>query len=339
MNDSTPRAMQTGGAPDAAPDIATIKQHFDTARAEVGKVLVGQEELVGRLLLALLADGHVLLEGVPGLAKTLAVGTLAATVDCRFSRIQFTPDMLPGDVTGTQVFNPRDGTYSVRQGPVFGNLVLADEINRAPAKVQAALLEAMQERQVTLGEETFPLPEPFLVMATQNPIEQEGTYPLPEAQLDRFMMKLRVGYPSRDDEVRIVDRMAGAGPAPQARAVMRGADILGARKVVRQVFVDDKVKRYAVELVAATRDPVAAGLPDLANLIEYGASVRGSLALVQLAKSHAVLAGRSYASPHDVKTIAPDVLRHRIVTTYEAEAEGRDADDLAATILAHVEVP
>ncbi len=316
-----------------------MKERFDAVRAEVAKVLVGQDELVQRLLMALLADGHVLLEGVPGLAKTLAVGTLAATVDCRFSRIQFTPDMLPGDVTGTQIFNPRDGTYSVRKGPVFGNLVLADEINRAPAKVQAALLEAMQERQVTLGEETFPLDDPFLVLATQNPIEQEGTYPLPEAQLDRFIMKLRVGYLSKDDEVRVIDRMAGAGDAPSASPVLTAADILHARHVVRQVFVDDKVKRYAVELVAATREPAAAGLPELGNLIEYGASVRGSLSLVQLAKAHALLAGRDYASPHDVKSVATDALRHRIVATYEAEAEGRDTDDLAAAILAHVEVP
>ena len=321
------------------PSAEEIKERFDAVRAEVAKVLVGQDELVHRLLLALLADGHVLLEGVPGLAKTLAVGTLAATVDCRFSRIQFTPDMLPGDVTGTQIFNPREGTYSVRKGPVFGNLVLADEINRAPAKVQAALLEAMQERQVTLGEETFALDDPFLVLATQNPIEQEGTYPLPEAQLDRFMMKLRVGYLSKDDEVRVIDRMAGAGAAPLASAVTTGAAVLEARKVVRQVFVDDKVKRYAVDIVAATRDPAAAGLPNLAGLVEYGASVRASLALVQLAKTHALLAGRDYASPHDVKSIAPDVLRHRIVPTFEAEAEGQGADDLAAAVLAHVEVP
>ncbi len=326
-------------ADNAGASAEAIKERFDAVRAEVAKVLVGQDELVQRLLLALLADGHVLLEGVPGLAKTLAIGTLAATVDCRFSRIQFTPDMLPGDVTGTQIFNPREGTYSVRKGPVFGNLVLADEINRAPAKVQAALLEAMQERQVTLGEETFPLTDPFLVMATQNPIEQEGTYPLPEAQLDRFMMKLRVGYLSKDDEVRVIDRMAGSTSTPVASAVMSGADIIEARQVTRRVFVDDKVKRYAVEIVAASRDPDAAGLPDLRNLIEYGASVRGSLSLVQLAKGHALLAGRDYASPHDVKSIAPDVLRHRIVPTYEAEAEGRDADDLAEAILAHVEVP
>ena len=324
---------------DAGLNTTAIKAQFDAVRAEVGKVLVGQDELVHRLLLALIADGHVLLEGVPGLAKTLAISTLASTVDCRFSRIQFTPDMLPGDVTGTQIFNPREGTYSVRKGPVFGNLILADEINRAPAKVQAALLEAMQERQVTLGEETFPLDKPFLVMATQNPIEQEGTYPLPEAQLDRFMMKLRVGYLSSDDEVRVIDRMAGEGAAPTANPVMSGSEVLAARDAMRQVFVDEKVKRYAVELVAATRAPAEAGLPELANLIEYGASVRGSLSLVQLAKTHALLAGRNYASPHDVKSIAPDVLRHRIVATYEAEAEDRDTDDIAATILNHVEVP
>ena len=327
------------GIAGAAPDAAAIKERFDLVRAEVGKVLVGQDALVERLLLALLADGHVLLEGVPGLAKTLAVSTLAAAIDCRFSRIQFTPDMLPGDVTGTQIFNPREGTYAVRKGPVFGNLVLADEINRAPAKVQAALLEAMQERQVTLGEQTFPLQAPFLVMATQNPIEQEGTYPLPEAQLDRFMMKLRVGYLSAEDEVRVIDRMAGAGNAPRAGRAASAADILAARQATRQIFVDDKVKRYAVDVVAATRDPAAAGLAELATLIEFGASVRASLALVQLAKTHALLAGRGYASPHDVKTVAPDVLRHRIVPTYEAEAEGRDSDDLAAAILAHVEVP
>ena len=259
-----------------------IKERFDAVRAEVAKVLVGQDELVHRLLLALLADGHVLLEGVPGLAKTLAVGTLAATVDCRFSRIQFTPDMLPGDVTGTQIFNPREGTYSVRKGPVFGNLVLADEINRAPAKVQAALLEAMQERQVTLGEETFALDDPFLVLATQNPIEQEGTYPLPEAQLDRFMMKLRVGYLSKDDEMRVIDRMAGAGAAPLASAVTTGTAILEARRVVRQVFVDDKVKRYAVDIVAATRDPAAAGLP-------IGAATPEEIALATLAEVVAAL--------------------------------------------------
>ena len=324
---------------DLGAEVSAVQERFDAVKAEVGKVLVGQDELLARLLLALLADGHVLLEGVPGLAKTLAVSTLSDTLDCTFSRIQFTPDMLPGDVTGTQIFNPREGSYSVRKGPVFGNLVLADEINRAPAKVQAALLEAMQERQVTLGEETFGLEEPFLVMATQNPIEQEGTYPLPEAQLDRFMMKLKVGYLSRDDEVRVIDRMAGAGSVPQAGRVITATDILTARDVARRVFVDDKVKRYAVDLVAATRAPAASGLAELDNLIEFGASVRASLNLVKLAKSHALLAGRGYTSPHDVKTVAPDVLRHRVAVTYEAEAEGKSSDDVVDTILAHVEVP
>ena len=333
---------QTQSSPattDLAAEVSTVQERFDAVKAEVGKVLVGQDELLARLLLALLADGHVLLEGVPGLAKTLTVSTLADTLDCTFSRIQFTPDMLPGDVTGTQIFNPREGSYSVRKGPVFGNLVLADEINRAPAKVQAALLEAMQERQVTLGEETFGLEEPFLVMATQNPIEQEGTYPLPEAQLDRFMMKLNVGYLSRDDEVRVIDRMAGAGRVPQAGSVMAASEILTARDVARRVFVDEKVKRYAVDLVAATREPAASGLAELANLIEFGASVRASLNLVKLAKSHALLAGRGYTSPHDVKTVAPDVLRHRVAVTYEAEAEGKSSDDIVDAILAHVEVP
>jgi MoxR-like ATPase len=247
--------------------------------------------------------------------------------------------MLPSDVTGTQIFNPKEGTYSVKKGPVFGNFILADEINRAPAKVQAALLEAMQERQVTLGEETFPLKAPFLVMATQNPIEQEGTYPLPEAQLDRFMMKLYVGYPTKEEEIKVIDRMAGSAPEPRAGEVIAAAAILSARDVVRQIFVDDKVKRYAVDLVAATRDPASEGLSDLTALIEYGASVRGSLNLIKVAKAHAVLAGRTYISPHDVKTVAHDVLRHRLLVTYEAEAEGKTADDVIDVVLANVEVP
>ncbi|HJN51612.1 MAG: AAA family ATPase [Pseudomonadales bacterium] len=326
-------------AADSAQDVADIQLRFDNVRAEVGKVLVGQDELLHRLLLALLADGHVLVEGVPGLAKTLIVSTLAAAIECSFSRIQFTPDMLPGDVTGTQIFNPKEGTYSIKRGPVFGNLVLADEINRAPAKVQAALLEAMQERQITLGDQTLMLDEPFLVMATQNPIEQEGTYPLPEAQLDRFMMKLKVDYLSKDDEVRVIDRMAGVAREPTATQVLSILDILSAREGVRGVFVDDKVKHYAVDLVAATRDPRAAGLPDLETLIENGASVRASLNLVRLAKAHAMLAGRTYTSPHDVKSIAADVLRHRVAVTYEAEAEGQNSDDIVATILNNIDVP
>jgi MoxR-like ATPase len=320
-------------------DVTRFQGRFTALKAEIGKVLVGQDDMLHRLLLGLLAGGHVLLEGVPGLAKTLVVRTLAEALDGTFSRIQFTPDMLPGDVVGTQVFNPREGTYSVKKGPVFGNFILADEINRAPAKVQSALLEAMQERQVTLGEHTFKLAEPFLVLATQNPIEQEGTYPLPEAQLDRFMLKVKVGYPTKDDEVKILDRMAGTGAEPTATKVMTCDEILAARDVVRQVFVDEKVKRYAVDLVAATRDPKGAGVANLGALIDNGASVRGSIALVKVAKAAAVLGGRSYVSPHDVKSIAVDVLRHRVLPSYEAEAQGKTADHLIAQILENVPVP
>jgi MoxR-like ATPase len=320
-------------------DEIKFQERFSTLKAEVGKVLVGQDAMVHRLLLGFIAGGHILLEGVPGLAKTLVIRTLADCIDATFSRIQFTPDMLPGDVTGTQVFNPKDGTYSVKKGPIFGNLVLADEINRAPAKVQAALLEAMQERQVTLGEHTFPLAEPFLVLATQNPIEQEGTYPLPEAQLDRFMMKVRVSYPSKEEELKIVDRMAGSGAEPRVGKVLSPAEILAAREAVRQIFVDDKVKRYVVDLVAATRDPQAAKLPQLKSLIECGASVRASLNLIKVAKANALMAGRNYISPHDVKSIAHDVLRHRLLLSYEAEAENKTADDIVTTILENVAVP
>jgi MoxR-like ATPase len=322
-------------------DIARFQDRFTQLRAEVGKVLVGQDNMVHRLLLAFLAGGHVLLEGVPGLAKTLAVRTLASCLDATFSRIQFTPDMLPGDVTGTQIYNPRDGSFTVKRGPLFGHLVLADEINRAPAKVQSALLEAMQEGQVTLGEQTHRLPNPFLVLATQNPIEQEGTYPLPEAQLDRFLMKVRISYPSREEEVRILDRMAGASPEPRASRVpgLSPDDLLAARNAAQGIFVDDKVKGYVVDLVAATRDPRAARLPQLAPFIENGASVRASINLIKVAKANALLAGRSYISPHDVKSIAHDVLRHRLLLTYEAEAEGKTPDHIITTILENVPVP
>jgi MoxR-like ATPase len=320
-------------------DVTKLQGRFSALKAEVAKVLVGQDDMLHRLLLGLLAGGHVLLEGVPGLAKTLVIRTLAEALDATFSRIQFTPDMLPGDVVGTQVYNPREGTYSVRKGPVFGNLVLADEINRAPAKVQSALLEAMQEKQVTLGDQTFKLAEPFLVLATQNPIEQEGTYPLPEAQLDRFMLKVKVGYPTRDEEVKIIDRMAGAGSEPAATKMMGIDEILAARDVVRQIFVDDKVKRYAVDVVAATRDPKGSGMPQLATLIDNGASVRASIALIKVAKAQAVTAGRTYISPHDVKTIAVDVLRHRVMVSYEAEAQGKTSDHVISQILENVPVP
>ena len=306
---------------------------------EVGKVVVGQELMISRLLVGLLSGGHVLLEGVPGLAKTLTVRSLAEAIDTGFSRIQFTPDMLPADVIGTEIFNPKDGTYSIKQGPLFSNLILADEINRAPAKVQAALLEAMQERQVTIGGKTFPFEEPFLVLATQNPIEQEGTYPLPEAQIDRFMLKVQVGYPSKDDERKVVDRMASGQPEPTISKVATPDQLIAARKNVDQVFIDEKVKGYVVDLVHATRDPAAAGIKDLDGMIEMGASPRASLFLTRGAKAHAFLQGRSYATPHDVKNLALDVLRHRVVVTYEAEAQGKTSEDVIERILAGVLVP
>lgn len=307
---------------------------------EVGRVVVGQRGLVDRLLIGLLTNGHILVEGVPGLAKTLALKTLANAIHgTRFSRIQFTPDMLPADVVGTEIFNPKEGTYSVKRGPLFSNLVLADEINRAPAKVQAALLEAMQERQVTIGAETFQFEEPFLVLATQNPIEQEGTYPLPEAQIDRFMLKVVVGYPSKEDERKIVDRMASGQPEPTVSKVATPAQLIAARKAVDQIFIDDKVKNYVVDLVHATRDPKAAGISDLDGMIEMGASPRASLFLTRAAKVNAFLQGRTYATPHDVKNLAMDVLRHRVVVTYEAEAQGKKSEDVIERILAGVLVP
>jgi MoxR-like ATPase len=308
-------------------------------QSEIGKVLVGQEAMVSRLLVGLLTGGHVLLEGVPGIAKTLTVRCLARAIETGFSRIQFTPDMLPADVLGTEVFNPRDASYSVKKGPIFSNLILADEINRAPAKVQAALLEAMQERQVTIGDVSHPLEEPFLVLATQNPIEQEGTYPLPEAQVDRFMLKIKVDYPSKEEERRIIDRMAAGQVEPEVKPITTPSAILEARQAVDQVLLDDKVRDYVVDLVHATRDPMAAGIQDLEGLVEMGASPRASIYLTRGAKAHAFLQGRSYATPHDVKNIAPDVLRHRVMLTYEAEAQGKTPEDLIDRILVGLLVP
>ena len=305
---------------------------------ETGKVVVGQRCVVERVLIGLLTGGHVLLEGVPGLAKTLAVRTIAEAIDCAFSRIQFTPDLLPADVVGTQIYDPRTQTFSPRKGPVFANLVLADEVNRAPAKVQSALLEAMQERQVTLGDETFALPDPFLVLATQNPIEQEGTYPLPEAQVDRFMLKVKVGYPTREEERAIMDRMAVPAP-PRAARVVGPADLAGARATVHRVHMDDRVKDYVVEVVLATRDPRGHGLAELDGRIEYGASPRATLALALAARAHAFLRRRAYATPEDVKAIAYDVLRHRITLTYEAEAEELTPEKVVSRVLERVEVP
>jgi MoxR-like ATPase len=306
--------------------------------AEVSKRVVGQDAMIERLLVALLTGGHVLLEGVPGLAKTLAVRTLAESVHTTFHRIQFTPDLLPADVIGTQVYDQATGRFSVKRGPIFANIILADEINRAPAKVQAALLEAMQEKQVTIGGQTFPLTEPFLVLATQNPIEQEGTYPLPEAQVDRFMMKLRVTYPSRAEEKEIVRRMAGGADIP-VNAVATPEDILAARAEIAALHVEDRVMDYMVDLVLTTRDPKAAGLADLAPLIEFGASPRATIALAQGARAHAFLRGRTFVTPDDVKAIAPDVLRHRIVLTFEAEAEDVSSDELVRRMLERVPAP
>ena len=310
--------------------------------AEIRKVIVGQNALIERLVVGLLADGHLLLEGVPGLAKTLAVRTLARGLDASFSRIQFTPDLLPADLIGTLVFNPKTQEFVARRGPVFAHVVLADEINRAPAKVQSALLEAMQERQVTVGDTTAPLPDPFLVLATQNPIEQEGTYPLPEAQVDRFLMKLKVGYPSKAEEKQILERMGDMSEAEASasvRPVLSPAQIRELRTLVKSLYADERLKNYLVELVAATRDPKSYKLAELGDFIAWGASPRATLALLSVARAHAFLDGRGYVVPEDVKSVAPDVLRHRILLTYEAEAENVTSDQVVSRILERVEVP
>jgi MoxR-like ATPase len=307
-------------------------------RQEIGKVIVGQRYVVDRLLVGLLANGHILIEGVPGLAKTLSVKTLAQAIDATFRRIQFTPDLLPADLIGTLIYNPREGIFTTKRGPIFANVILADEINRAPAKVQSALLEAMQEQQVTIGDETYPLPEPFLVLATQNPIEQEGTYPLPEAQVDRFMLKLSVGYPTREEERLILDRMASTAPDLTVRPVTRVADIVRLRGLVDAIYLDDKVKEYIIDLVVATREPQTFKL-DLAPYIQYGASPRATLFLTLAAKAVAFLAGRGYVTPQDVKSIGADVLRHRVTVSYEAEAEELTADAIVQRIFDGVPVP
>jgi MoxR-like ATPase len=306
--------------------------------AEIRKVLIGHSYLIDRLLVGLLCRGHLLIEGVPGLAKTLAVKTLARTLDVDFQRIQFTPDLLPADLVGTLIYDARTGEFNPRKGPIFTHLLLADEINRAPAKVQSALLEAMEERQVTLGDATYPLAEPFMVLATQNPIEQEGTYPLAEAQIDRFMLKLRLGYPSRSEEAEILDRML-VEPVVDVRPVLDRVRLLELRRVADAVYLDGKLRRYVLNLVTATRDPAGSGLPELADLVAFGASPRASLFLARAAKALALVRGRGYVIPEDVKEVAPDVLRHRIVPTYEAEAEEITADELVARLLARIEVP
>ena len=307
-------------------------------KQEIAKVIVGQEDLVNKILVALLADGHILIEGVPGLAKTLTVKTLSEIISGTFQRIQFTPDLLPADVTGTLIFNPKEGSFSVRKGPVFANLVLADEINRSPAKVQSALLEAMQERQVTIGDETYKLPSIFMVLATENPVEQEGTYPLPEAQVDRFMLKINIGYPSKLEEKQILERMSG-NIAPKVTGKVMLEQILRARQVADSIYVDEKVKDYILNLVFATRYPKEYKLDNLVPYILYGASPRASIFLTRAAKAYAFLTGRGYVTPEDIKEIGPDVLRHRILLTYEAEAENVTTEDIIEKLFTTVEVP
>ncbi|MEK9501126.1 AAA family ATPase [Gaopeijia maritima] len=326
-------------------DIEVIQQKIqqesafvDRLLAEVGRVIVGQRTMVERLLIALLADGHVLMEGVPGLAKTLTVRTLADAIDTTFRRLQFTPDLLPADLVGTLVFDPKDQEFKTKKGPIFANIILADEINRSPAKVQSALLEAMQEHQVTIGESSFPLDDPFLVLATQNPIEQEGTYPLPEAQVDRFMLKLVVGYPTGDDELEIMRRQS-VGRSTQVKPVVSPDEILRARRAVEMVYMDPQVERYIVALILATRDPGAHGLTDLTDLIAFGASPRATINLARTARAHAFLQGRAFVTPDDVRSMAMDVLRHRVLLTYEAEAEEVEPDEVITRVLDSVEVP
>jgi MoxR-like ATPase len=313
-------------------------EFIDKITSQVSKVIVGQKYMVERLLIGLLSDGHILLEGVPGLAKTMTVKTLSDTIKTQFQRIQFTPDLLPADIIGTTIYEQKSGKFSVKQGPVFSNLVLADEINRSPAKVQSALLEAMQERQVTIGDTTFKLPDPFLVLATQNPIEQEGTYPLPEAQVDRFMLKLSVGYPDREEELEIMRRMTKV-ESPKAEAVVTPEEITRAKKAVHEIYIDPKIENYIVDIVFATRNPKDYGLEDLDELIAFGASPRASINLSMAARAHAFLRRRGFVTPEDVRSIGLDVLRHRVIVTYEAEAEEITAEEVVRKILNKIEVP
>ncbi|MCF7785235.1 MAG: MoxR family ATPase [Prosthecobacter sp.] len=345
----TPAALRTAppvlatGAPN--PGIQAINENVrqysawvQPLRQQMARVLIGQDQLVDRLMVGLISNGHILLEGVPGLAKTLALKTLASAVGLRFQRMQFTPDMLPADIVGTMIYNPHDGSFTTKHGPVFSNLILADEINRAPAKVQSALLEAMQERQVTLGDETYRLPDPFLVMATQNPLEQEGTYPLPEAQVDRFMMKVIVGYPNRTEERAIQDAMAVTQPNLNVSCVVSAEDIINARNIVSTIYVDDKVKDYIVDIVMATRDARPYGI-DLNGYVQVGASPRATISLTLASRAHAFLQGRGYVTPQDVRDLAYDVLRHRIAVSYEAEAENITSENIVAGILEGLPVP
>ena len=318
--------------------VAEQSRFLDTLRGEIEQVIVGQKSLVDRVLIALLADGHILLEGVPGLAKTLLVKTVAQAIDADYSRIQFTPDLLPADLLGTLIFNPKSSDFTVRKGPIFANIILADEVNRAPAKVQSALLEAMQERQVTIGDTTYPLDSLFLVLATQNPIEQEGTYPLPEAQVDRFMLKVVVDYPSRAEERMVIDRMTGAS-LPPIKPVITPAQLLQAREDVKDIYVDERIKDYVLDILGATRRPQDFGMPELAPLVDFGASPRAGIYLIQAARARAFIQGRGFVTPDDIKALASDLLRHRIIVTYEAEAEDVTSADLVQRLLDRIEVP
>jgi len=318
-----------------------VKEKSEFVRAlfaEMDKVIIGQQYMLERMLIGLLANGHILLEGVPGLAKTMAVTTLSRAINANFKRIQFTPDLLPADLIGTQIYRQSDGEFQTRKGPIFANIILADEINRAPAKVQSALLEAMQEKQVTIGDETFNVPNPFLVLATQNPIEQEGTYPLPEAQLDRFMLKLKIDYPDKTEERKILDRMAGTNVHFDIQAAIQLEDIAQVRNVIDEIYIDEKIKDYIVDIVCATREPDKYGV-DMANFINYGASPRATIYLALAAKAHAFIQQRGYVTPQDVKSIGPDILRHRIIVSYEAEAEDKTSEDIIKTIFDSIEVP
>ena len=322
-------------------DVTRVERLAEARRAimqALGQRIVGQHEVIDLLLTCLFAGGHALFVGVPGLAKTLTIKTVSDTLRAHFSRIQFTPDLLPADIIGTTIYNPHNGEFSAKKGPIFANLVLADEVNRAPAKVQSALLEAMQERQVTIGDTTYPLPQPFMVMATQNPIEQEGTYPLPEAQLDRFMLMVRVTYPTQEEERQILDRMT-ATSLPGAKAVVEPQELLRAREVLNQVYLDDKIRDYIVQVVAATRNPKEFGLKGIADFIEYGASPRASIFLAQAARAHAFLRHRGFVVPDDIKSVGPDILRHRIILTYEAEAEEITTEDITRKLFEQIEVP
>lgn len=318
--------------------VAQAQSKFAQVKEEIGRVIVGQKDMIDGLLIGLLADGHILLEGLPGLAKTLAITSFAKVLQCDYKRVQFTPDLLPADLLGTTIYNPKEGTFKVNKGPVFTNILLADEINRAPAKVQSALLEVMQERQVTINGETFKAGSPYLVLATQNPIEQEGTYPLPEAQTDRFMLKVKVNYPTKDEEKEILSRMATLGPKPDVRAILTPEEILEARKVVNSIYIDDKVISYILDIVFATRDPLKYGV-DIEGLLMFGASPRASIGLKIASKAQAFLAGRAYVTPQDVKNVGHDILRHRLRRSYEAEAEDISSDDIIARIFKTLPVP